>query len=252
MRFKTVNDYQPDAEIDDAPEAVAEAVLTSEARQRLAKLLSERSEANSEMLKAKDAIGRLQTAIASPGPIERDIAQLDSDEASLIAAWSTQGGNFPVLDADRRQALGEALAEAKNRASGAQRAIPSLEAEYARAANSANAITLKINAEIATVILEESLPDVLEIATLKAVISDRMAVASEARELSLRMVESIPSPIRLEIAAGYFRAVGPWETARVAAASTPAPSSAGVAIWRDLADALRSDATAQVAHQAGE
>jgi hypothetical protein len=179
----------------------------------------------------------------------QDVGYLCPDNAlrpNLIADWSTKGGAFPTLDAECRGELNEALAEARNKAAGAQRAIPTLEAEYARAANSANSITLKINANMAEIILEESLPAVLEIVAMKADIAERMAVASEARELSLRTVESIPHAIRLEVAAGYYRAAGPWERARVAAASPPAPSREGVTVWRDLAARLAVDASATV------
>ena len=84
------------------------------------------------MQKAGDAIGRLQSYIAGPRPIESQIAQLNSAEAALIAKWSTAGGDFPKLDADRRHELEEALDDARNRAAGAQRAIPISEAAIAR------------------------------------------------------------------------------------------------------------------------
>jgi hypothetical protein len=127
MLFKSVHEYEP-AEVDDgaeaeAPEAAAAPVLSA-ARQRLSKLRRERSEAEAEAQRARDAIGRLQSAIAATGPIESQIANLDASEANLIAQWSTAGGTFPVLDADRRRELEESLADAKNRAAGAARAIP--------------------------------------------------------------------------------------------------------------------------------
>jgi hypothetical protein len=138
MLFKTVHDYQPDSGCDDGVEAMAENSAAapapqSEARLRLAGLLRERSEAEAEAQKARDAIARLQDAIASPGPTEAQLAALDSSEASLIAAWSTSGGTFPTLDAARRHELEAALAECRTKAQGAQRAIRSKPSSHAPA-----------------------------------------------------------------------------------------------------------------------
>lgn len=146
MLFKSQHDYEPDAGCDDAPEAVAEAAPTSEARQRLRVLLAERSEAESAVQSARDAIGRLQGYINAPGPIEADLAALDSTEADQIAKWSTAGGPFPVLNADRRRALEESLGDARNKASGAQRAIPAVEAGFTAATNEAHKISLAVKA----------------------------------------------------------------------------------------------------------
>lgn len=82
MRLRSVNDYEPDAEMDDGP---PEAMPTSGARLRLAKLLRERSEAQDAMQSARDAIGRLSAYVNAPGPIESQIGELDSFEAELIA-----------------------------------------------------------------------------------------------------------------------------------------------------------------------
>src|SRR5271170_6529956 len=103
--------YEPAESLDDAPEAQAQAQAkpTSDARLRLAKLLAERSEAQTAVQSALDAINRLQGYVNAPGPIESEIAELDSAEAGLIAQWSTAGGPFPVLDADRRHDLEESL-----------------------------------------------------------------------------------------------------------------------------------------------
>jgi hypothetical protein len=243
MLFKPVHEYAPDAGCDDAPEAVAAPAL-SEARTRLAKLLLERTECQSAMQAARDAIARLQAYITAPGQIERDIGELDSFEASLIAAWSSTGGAFPVLDADRRQALEEALSEARNKASGAQRAIPALEAALTRASNAAAAISLDVAAAIGEILLEEV--DYQAIVTAKADLAAAIARAEAGRELALIGVESsIPQDRRPTVAAQFYASLATLEKVRAAAMSNPPPSYDG-GPWRDLASRLASSANATV------
>jgi hypothetical protein len=221
----------------------APSLPVSEGRRRLAKLLLERSEAEAAMQAARDAIGRLQGAVASPGPIESQIANLDASEANMIAQWSTAGGTFPVLDVDRRRELDEALSEAKNKAAGAARAIPINEAAMTRASNAAAAISLAINVAIAEILLEEV--DYQAIVEAKADLSAAIARAEAGRELALIGVESIPQDRRLAVASGFYQALGTLEKVRAAAMSNPAPSY-DTGPWRDLASRLASDPSATV------
>jgi hypothetical protein len=254
MLFKS--EYAPR---DDAPEAaaeaeavaVAEAPRASDARRALASHIQRREETDADMRSPREALGRLNQAIAGPGPIEREILDLDSVEANLIAAWSTAGGDFPKLDAGRRHALEESLSEARNKAQGAQRAIPTVEAGITRATIAQHQVTLEINATISEIILEESQPGLVEIAAMRLDIAKRMEVAAAARSLSLQLIETIPLPRRTEIGRGYYAAADQWEAARVAAVSTPAPSRERVTAWSRLVAELRSgDHLATVDHQA--
>lgn len=247
MLFKSNNEYDPDAGCDDAPEAVADAAPApqSEARLGLAKLLSERAEAQGEMEAARAAIGRLQGYVAAPGPIERDIAALDSAEAELIAQWSTSGGTFPTLDAERRHELEEALADARNKAAGAQRAIPALEAKFTRASNRAGAISHAISAAISDIIIAEVEPCFAEIVNLKSDLAMRIARAEAGREIALRTVESIPNDRRLAIASEFYSALGAVEKVRILAMSNP-PMAHDHGGWAEFSRDLASDATARL------
>jgi hypothetical protein len=247
MLFKS--HYDAAAEAVDAPdEAVAEGppAPQSEARRRLAKLLTERTEAESEAQRARDALARLQGAIASPGPLESQLAALDSDEASRIAAWSNAGGPFPTLDGERRHELEAALAECRTKAAGASRALPALQAEFMRASNKAAAIAGGVSAAIAEIVISEVELDFAAIVEAKASLAAMVARAESGRSVALSIAEGIPQPNRLAIAGEFYRSLGSLDGGiRVKAIANPPPSY-DRGPWARLVADLASDASATI------
>ena len=245
MRFKSQTDYEPDSELDDESEAaaseaaaVAEAAPLSEARMTLASLLRRREEALADQSAAREAIARLHQAIGGPAPIEAEIGALDSFEAELIAQWSTSAGEFPRLDAEKRHHLGEALADAKNKAAGAQRAIQAVEAQHARAASKIAGLSSAVAVCISEIILEAVEPDFAAIVEAKARLAALIARAEGGRALALSTLEAIPN--RLAIAAAAYSALESVDRTRANAIASPPPSH-DRGQWQRLAVALQVD-----------
>src|SRR5271170_5884832 len=93
MLFKSVLEYEPDAGSDDAPEAVAEAAPTSEARQRLQKLLSERDGAAAEMRAIQASIAKLHSMQSVVPPLVERLAVVQSADAERYRLWSKLSGD---------------------------------------------------------------------------------------------------------------------------------------------------------------
>lgn len=107
MLFKS--EYAPDAGSDDAPEAVAESrrstsaefspevapAPVSEARQRLAKLLLERDEAQSEAKAAQASIAKLNATQSLASPFEQQLAMLQESESQSLRRWSDDDSDAP-------------------------------------------------------------------------------------------------------------------------------------------------------------
>jgi hypothetical protein len=246
MLFKSNNEYDPaDAGCDDAHEAVADAAPVSAARRRLAKLLLERDEAQGEMQKARDAIERLQAAASGPSAIEREIGALDLAEGSLISAWSSEGGDFPKLDSDRRRVLEESLKKARDAASACARELPNREASYLRQSNTVAGISHAVGAAIASIILEEVRPAFAAIVETKASLAIAIARAEHGRERALSIIEAIPRDRRFAVAPQFYSELEAVDRTRALAIANPAPSY-DRGPWARLVADLATDATATV------
>ena len=149
-----------------------------------------------------------------------------------------------MLDAERRRALEEALADARNKASGAARAIPSLEAVCHTHQSRANAIGHQVAAAVSAIIAEEAEPGYREVIQMKAQVAERLAKCESGREQALRLLESIPYETRQ---ASRDPLGGSFEKVRQMAHAAPAPSVENTAVvWAAFARALAADATASV------
>jgi hypothetical protein len=247
MLFK--KNYEPDAGSDDAPEALAEAAPTSEARQRLAGLIADRSQANAEMQAARSSIAKLTATQSLAAPFEQQRAMLLEQAAQAMRSWSDGEGDEapPVQDVERLSALERSIVTARGTAEAARLALPSKESEFLRASNKAASITWAVNAEIAAILLEEIKPCLVEIANLKSDLAMRAARAEAGLSHALGLAETIPADRRVAVAASFYTALAALQKTRDAAMSPPAPVYSNGAEWSRLVADL-----AVSGHQAGE
>ena len=235
MKFRPVHEYAPN----DAPEAVDEVVAEaapplSEARRKLAKLLTERSEAQSESQRARDAIGRLQRAQTIVAPFEAELAQLSAAESEAYAPLVRPGRRrspTPAPDCERREALTRKIAEAHASARAAASAIPSKEAEFTRASNRAAAIKGAVDATIARDRFGGSRAGIRGNRHREGELGgDDCARRSWARD-RVEGRRGDPHRSGLAIASAFYSALGALEKVRVLAMANPAPWNADVSEW---------------------
>jgi hypothetical protein len=111
MLFKSNNDYSPDAGCDDAePEATAAEAAPapqSEARQRLAKLLEQRDQANAAMGAARASIAKLAKAQGLAAPFEQQLAMIGEAESNALRLWSGDDGDAtpPAPNVEAREGV---------------------------------------------------------------------------------------------------------------------------------------------------
>jgi hypothetical protein len=226
-------------------------VPISEARRRLAKLLIERTEANSEMASARAAIAKLTATQNLAAPFEQQLAMLGEAESQALRLWSGDDGDAtpPAQDFERRAALERKIGECRSTAAAAQRAIPGLESEFTRASHKALAITWSVSATIGEILLAEIEPRFVEIAEIKAALAAAISRAEAGREIALRGVESIPADRRTMIAAQFYAELATLEKVRIAAAANPPPSY-DRGTWGAFARGLAVDHPAVSGHHA--
>jgi hypothetical protein len=243
---EAVDVIQPHADLHEVPPAPVSA-----ARQRLAKLLGQRAEANAEMQRARDAIARLVKAQSLDQPFVAELQRLDAAESEALRLWSGDDGDAtpPAQDFERRAALERKIGECRSTAAAAQRAIPGLESEYTRASHRALSITWSVSATIGEILLEEVEPDFAAIVEAKASLSAAISRAEHGRETALIGVESIPADRRTVVASGFYTALAALESVRGRAIANPAPSY-DRGDWAHLASRLAVDHLAVSGHQA--
>jgi hypothetical protein len=252
MRFKTEHEY-PDAEVDDAPEteAHAQAMPTSDARQRLAKLLAERSEANGEMQAARSSIAKLTATQSLAAPFEQQLAMLCAADGEAMRLWSDAADDaaMPLPDVAAREALQAKISQAKASSAAAQSAIPALEQSYSRASNKTLGLTWCINAAISEILLEEIEPCFAAIVEAKASLAAAIGRAERGRDIALRGVEAIPAERRFAVAPGFYSVLEGVDRTRTLAISNPPPSH-DPGPWAEFSRRLAVDHLAVSGHQA--
>jgi hypothetical protein len=226
------------------------APFASESRERLASMIAARDEATQAMTLAHDALARLQAAQSLAEPVEREIANIDAQETAAIAAWSRTTGEepAPTPDATKRSELNRRLIDARARADAAKRAVPALEAEYAREAAKAPAIAAWADAATAAILIESTEPLIADFEAANIALSAKAVRLMQLQEVVGDMARRLPEgsePARqifvaLEAYAGRLQKVLPRAQQDDDAASVSRMA------WLDLAGRLHTDANAKL------
>jgi hypothetical protein len=218
----------------------------SQARQRLAALIAERTASENRLRALQEAGAKLREAADAERHAAAELAALDAEETQKMAAWSSQAtpGPMPVFDQSRRQKLRAAVEAATAQAAAARKASVANGAEQAREVAAAKALEPAFSLAIAEIVAEAVDPLIDKFAILNRELGVEASKIGEALEIVTQLAEGVGN----HIAARPVYVVGEKLHAKLRSVSgRPAPDVENRrAAWLSLAAKLRADPLAEL------
>jgi hypothetical protein len=218
-------------------EVEPESTSLSANRKALIDLNEARAAATAEVATLRERLNRLGELKAAVGPIENELARLDSAEAAALADWSaTPDEPAPSPDIVTRDNIMGRLAAARQRIAGAEMASASVEHALGLANTKAGALEREVPVGVASVLLDEAYDLLPEITEATARVAKAQVRFSALREFILSRAEASRD---VALKSGFFQSLEALDiAARHAAAGAPPPDWNAPAEWKELAREL--------------
>lgn len=217
---------------------------TSEARLRLAKLISGRVAIEDGLRSLVAAGAKLAEAADAERNAGAKLAALDAEEAATMAAWAKAGGQMPQFDRTRREKLEAECHASAAQAAAARKAASANGSEQQRELGRLKGMEPEFAAVIATIIDEEMAPLIADYQADSVALAGKAALIQQGAEALTRIAHDVGDTNKARPAFVVLEKLN--EKLRIAF-SRPAVDSTGAGLpkWLAFAAALRREPIAE-------